>query len=181
MSRDYRWDKIGIMGGELTTHPFLEVMLDVIYQYKKDYPSCHVWCMTNGIIDYAFPEWIEVIRNTDHLHHHAFYVSPLDVNFAMNKRTCHVLHDCGMGYSIHGFTPCCNTNAIIRAFNLIDGVQNLSDVTYESMMKLCGFYCKYCGWYMMDDFDHGPLLEYPVTYMSESWKLAKEKYDKLTL
>lgn len=179
MSWNYPWKLIGIMGGELTTHPQLPEILEIMHKYKVHNPSCEIWCMTNGIIDYKFPSWLTVHRNKDHSHHHAFYVSAPDVNYPMNKSKCHVLTDCGMGYSINGFTPCCNTSSIIRAFNLVDGIQDLANVTYENLMKLCDIYCRHCGWYMMDSFTEGYLLTYPVDYMSKSWVKAYEKYNRL--
>jgi hypothetical protein len=179
ISMNYTWDKIGIMGGELTTHPDLDGVFKILKQYKDIYPHCQVWCMTNGIIEYQFPPWVEVVYNRDHSQHHAFYVSPTDEKFCMDKRACHVLYDCGMGYSIYGFTPCCNNSVAIRALRLVDGIQELKNVTYESLMKLCNIYCKHCGWYMMDDFDTGHLLSYPIDYMSLTWQMACARYNQI--
>ena len=178
MSYSYPWSKVGLMGGEVTTHSNLDEILEIMYQFTQDHPSCHVWTMTNGLIDYDFPPWLEVVKNTNH-DHHAFYVSPKDVNYPMDKRLCHVMTDCGLGYSVYGFTPCCNTSSIIRAFNLVDGIQHIKHLTYENVMRLCNQYCKYCGWYMMDSFTEGHLLTYPVKYMSQSWKEAYRRYNNI--
>mgnify|MGYP001184934229 CR=1 FL=1 len=176
---NYQWERIGIMGGEPTVHPQLPEIINILYEYHVFNPSCQFWTRSNCIIPYEFPDWIEYQKNPDHSHHHAFYVSPQDVGFPMNKRACHVLYDCGLMYSHHGYLPCCNSNVHIRAFNLIDGVQSLKNVNYESMMKLCHIYCRHCGMYMMDNFESGYLLSYPVDYISETWWNALIKYNSI--
>ena len=177
----YQWSRIGIMGGEPTVHPQLNEILNVLYRYKQYNESCHFWTRSNGLITYDFPSWVEFQLNDDHSFHHAFYVSPQDVQYPMDKRACHVLHDCGLMYSVHGYLPCCNSNVHIRAFNLVDGVQSLSNVSCESMMRLCHIYCKHCGWYMMDTFESGELLKYPDDYMSKTWLDAMKRYNEVML
>ena len=177
MSKNYPWVRVGLMGGEITTHPQLWEILNLMKEFKDQHPQCTIWTMTNGVISYAFPPWLEVVVNKDHSHHHAFYVSPTDEGYSMDKRTCHVLTDCGMGYSVYGFTPCCNSHTMIRCLPSVDGIQDLKNVTYENLMKLCNIYCKHCGWYMMDNFTSGKLLEYPTDYMSETWVRAYERYN----
>lgn len=174
---NYNWSRIGIMGGEPTIHPNLDQIIDELYRYHEFNPTCHFWTRSNGIVKYNFPSWVEYQLNEDHSYHHAFYISPIDVGYPMDKRTCHVLYDCGLMYSVNGYMPCCNSNVHVRALNLFDGVQSLKNVSYESMMRLCKMYCKHCGWYMMDDFDHGELLNYPSTSMSPTWADAKTRYD----
>jgi hypothetical protein len=177
---NYQWERIGIMGGEPTLHPQLSEIINILYDYHQFNPSCHFWTRSNCIIPFDFPSWIEYQKNIDHSYHHAFYVSPQDVNYPMDKRTCHVLYDCGLMYSYHGYLPCCNSNVHIRAFNLIDGIQSLKNVNIESIIQLCEMYCKHCGWYMMDDFESGHLMEYPDTYMSETWRKAMDRYKLVT-
>lgn len=173
---NYNWTRIGIMGGEPTVHPQLHEILNILHEYHIFNPTCHFWTRSNCIIPFDCPGWVEFQENKDHSYHHAFYVSPIDVGYPMDKRTCHVLYDCGLMYSVNGYLPCCNSNVHIRALRLVDGVQSLRNVTYESMMQLCKLYCKHCGWYMMDDFCNGHLLTYPDTYMSETWVDAKKRY-----
>lgn len=165
---NYKWDKIGIMGGECTLHPDLTEIINELYIYKKFNESCNIWTMTNGIIEYNFPDWINVVINKDHSFHHAFYVSPTDVNYNMNKNLCHIMIDCGLLYSVYGYLPCPCSNVLHRTFNL-NSINSLKDVTYENMISLCNSYCKHCGWYMMDSFTSGKLLEYPIDHMSETW------------
>ena len=172
----YEWTHIAVMGGEPTTHPDIIEIFEILWSYKDIYPSCDIWTMTNGCIPYVYPSWVRAVYNRDHSYHHAYYVSPEDVRYPRTKRTCHVLSDCGLLLSNHGYLPCCNANVHHRVFGLSDGISSLAEVTYDRMMDLCEDYCRHCGWYMMDTFRHGDLMKYSCTTMSPTWEEAFDRY-----
>lgn len=180
IENDYKWISIAIMGGEPTLHPNIDDIFEILSVYKAYNEICNIWSMTNCTTDYDYPKWVNVNRNKDHSYHHAFNVSPIDVEYPMNKRLCHVLVDCGLLYSIYGYLPCCDCAIHKRVFNYESNVWSVKDLSYDVMNNLMNDFCKHCGWYLVDSFEcRGDILNYPKDYMSPTWEAKYKEWNNL--
>jgi len=183
----WQWESIMLIGGEPTLHPQLPEIIVRIKKYKDYNNLCRVGLMTNGTdaaekILPSIPPWITIFNNhqsklqKDQGHDVPFNTAPVDVG-EWNERgltKCNKPVICGMGLTRDGYFACQNAGSIHRVFNLGGGIQNLKDVTFQTLDRLIPVSCKYCGFYLMAKGCH---KKYDIHVMTESWKKAFKKYN----
>lgn len=193
---NWKWDTIGILGGEPTLHPELLDILDVLYEYKKKYNDCTIELITNGygskvkqVID-KIPDWV-TIRNSQKKSSDSFFVSvnvaPIDLRkFQKNDFSmgCVITSYNGIGLNRYGYYPCGASAALDRVFGLDLGLKSLADVNDKSMNLLKSKLCKYCGYFKYKLYDlSNPKLFTKEEKYSITWeeKLENYKVEKPTL
>jgi hypothetical protein len=180
LARNKKWKKIGLLGGEPTEHRYLSTVLIMLREYYIIFPDTNIWIMTNGINKQLIGEmqqihpWLNIIINTDHSYHHAFYVSPTDEGLLGSNTRCEALH-CGVGLGPYGFTPCVLGTTMHRIFGY-ETIKSLKELTYTRCMSMFPEYCQHCGWYLVDSDcrEEGRIWSYERGYMSENWKKIYE-------
>jgi len=178
-----QWEKIVLVGGEPTLHPYFFEVLKEIKKYKDWNPGCRIRLDTNGYgkkvneILKQIPSWIE-IRNSKKTSnkqpHQSYNLAPID--FKKHKKAnfsngCIVTEKCGVGLTPRGFYPCGPGGTVDRVFGFNLGIKNLNKVTKKRLRKQMKTLCKYCGHFKGPDL---PKKE----KISTSWKKAYNDYKK---
>jgi hypothetical protein len=180
IARDYRWDRVRLLGGEPTLHPdFLEIVEDLRAYRKEHAPRLKIEVITNGfgarvnaIID-TIPADIIVVntRKTSNNQpvHQTFNRAPCD--FTEHERSdfsngCFVTEFSGTGLTPTGYYHCAVAGGIDRVFGLNIGRESLPD-TEDEMRKEMEALCRYCG-HFTAQMQAVPQSE----RMSVSWKNA---------
>lgn len=180
---NYQWKKIGIMGGEPTTHPYIQDVFRILFKYKLYNPFCDIWLMTNGLHRIDTPSWLRVMYNLDHSHHHAYYISPSDMGIfdRFDVKPCETMKHCGMGYTIYGYMPCVIGGTQCRIHGHSYGILHLKDISLELLTSMCPVLCKHCGWYLVDknDFTKGLIYNYKCGEMSSTWGTRYKVYNNI--
>ena len=149
----YPWDTIAVLGGEPTLHPEVERIVDLLSNYvKTSRPECELSLVTNAtgrdvqgtiskiagkidIVRRPKQTWTEWFNNVD--------IAPIDVTG--NVSSCHIVRDCGVGFSSRGFFPCGPAAAIARVLNMESQIKRVLDIARDLLEKTMPFFCQYCG------------------------------------
>ena len=181
---DWRWKRIGILGGEPTLHPQFFRVLDVIGDYKKKYPRCRVELTTNGCgaqveeVLAEIPAWVEVWNSakTSNVNDFVSYnVAPDDLEEYQCRdfsQGCWITNICGLGLSRYGFYPCGAGASLDRVFGFDIGVKSLRDVNVSKMQGMLPLLCRLCG-HFKENYGTDLVTDEEI---SRSWKRAYKNY-----
>lgn len=186
ITENWKWVRIGLLGGEPTLHPQLFDILEILKRYKDFNPSCSISLVTNGYgktieaILSRLPEWLKV-RNTSKnssLHEFSGYnIAPIDLEEyrqADFSRGCFQTEICGIGMTKYGYYPCSPGADIDRVFGFNIGIKNLSSLNDRELRKQLKVLCAYCGHYR-DNFGERKITNEIIT---RSWENAYRNYKK---
>ena len=159
------WQRMRLLGGEPTLNPELYEIAKELYNYKNNFSKdLQIVLITNGIAPASrelaaklktdFDIIIEdsskqPLRQLDFI---AFNQAPLDdqkYKKANYSNGCHVLNDCGLGFTPYGFYPCAIAGGIDRVLGLgiaRKEVPNTDDEMTDQLDKLCAW----CGHFKMN-------------------------------
>lgn len=183
----YPWQAWFLVGGEPTTHPDLDAIIDRIGEYRaKENPEMSLTLATHGFGEYtkkrltelrtAFP-FLDVLNSNKTGTKHPDFVAPciamtdIDPEWSANHRYegCSVSGHCGLSLNYKGFYPCAVAGAIDRIFGLNQAIKKLDDVSDAAMVEKYQVFCRYCGYYR-------PIRENSRTLISPTWHRGLESY-----
>jgi hypothetical protein len=182
----WRWERIGLTGGEPTLHPDLPGVVRLLERYKRDHPSCEIAVVTNGhgrAVREALsdlPAWVAVkssAKTGEALPFEPFNVAPIDHPDARQMRFrlgCSFTEVCGLGLSRYGYYPCGPAAAVDRAFGWDLGIKSLAGVCEKRLRAQMSILCGLCG-HFLGNFG-APRTSRQET--SGSWQAALRQYDE---
>lgn len=179
------WERIRLLGGEPTLHPYFLDVITILRDYKEKFsPDTKIQVATNGHGPYVrsmlskLPGSIDII-NTEKTDSppvfYSFNAAPIDqrrYSFADFTNACWIAKVCGMGLTPRGYYPCAIAGGIDRVFGFNRGKAELPDAS-DDMLPDFNIFCRYCGHFkrLVE-----PEIDKPV--LSETWKSAYETYKK---
>lgn len=179
-SRQIKWKRIRLLGGEPTCHPQLGEIADLVLRYRDEFsPETLVGIATNGHgvrtnrILGTLPPGLSVKNSSKEsgiqAHHTTFNIAPIDVtDYAGSdfSNGCPVTQVCGLGVSPYGYYPCAVAGAIDRTFGFDLGRKTLP-ADDDDMREELRRFCSLCGLFKVDA---GRTVEGPA--MSPTWVQA---------
>jgi hypothetical protein len=183
----YPWREFFLVGGEPTTHPDVDAIIERIAQYRDmSNPSLNLTLATHGNGEHtqrrlnelsaAFP-FLRLLNShkTGPIHHEficpCIATSDLDPEWSANHHYegCNVSGHCGISFNYRGFYPCAVAGAIDRIFGLNQAIVSLADVSEAAMTEKYQVFCRLCGYYR-------PIRENSRTLFSPAWQAALDRY-----
>lgn len=180
-----KWRQIWIEGGEPTLHPDIDLILDILIDYKRMYsPLLKIQLNSNGFGD-------ETIRKLERIGKRikiysseknspdvkdfcAFNVAPCDfetfkdTDFSMG---CYLPSFHGLCLNMNGYYHCTCAGGIDRVLGLDIGFKKLpgrEDRWWERQMSA---FCRYCGHFSVNNRYHLTNAPPDVDYLiSDSWR-----------
>ncbi len=159
------WQRMRLPGGEPTLNPELYEIVKELYDYKQNFSkNLQIVLVTNGIaatskelaikLEHDFKIIIEdsskqPLRQLDFI---AFNQAPLDdKKYKETDYTngCHVLKDCGLGFTPYGFYPCAIAGGIDRVLGNDIARKEVPDKNDEMLDQLNSL-CAWCGHFKMN-------------------------------
>ena len=184
---EYPWRDWFLVGGEPTTHPNLDAIINRIADYRAAHnPDLRLTLATHGHgertsrrlseLASAFP-WLHVLNSRKTSPVQPDFIAPciapvdIDQEWAASHRYegCSVSSHCGIAMNFAGFYPCAVARAIDRVFGLDQAVTSLADVTEAAMIEKYQTFCRLCGYYR-------PIHAGNETLLSPTWRAALERY-----
>lgn len=174
LDRDWKWERITLLGGEPTMHPQLDEVIDALARYHERQPATAFRMLSNGYGERvnetlrSLPPWIEPVVT-----HKSPRVPPLfsPVNLAPCDGPDSAAHDfstgcsitelSGLGLSRYGYYACGPGASIDRVFGFDLGIKSLADVTAERVRSQLRRLCALCGHYTHFDM---PSLEAKIAH-----------------
>jgi hypothetical protein len=181
------WQRMRLLGGEPTLNPELYEIVKELNNYKKGFSkNLQIILVTNGIAQASRELAVKLkadfniiiedsskqpLRQLDFI---AFNQAPLDD--AKFKETnysngCHVLKDCGLGFTPYGFYPCAIAGGIDRVLGLDIARKEVPDKNDKMVDQLLDL-CSWCGHFKMN---YGSAKNQGA---SVSWQEKYEEYKK---
>ena len=183
----YPWREFFLVGGEPTTHPELDAIIERIAEYRvANNPSLRLTLATHGHgertqrrlaeLTVAFP-FLQVLNShktgpvqPDFV---APCIAPIDLDPAWvashHFEGCSVSGHCGISMNFAGFYACAVAGAIDRIFGLDGAIGNLADVSDAAMIEKYQVFCRLCGYYR-------PIKEPGCTILSAAWRMSLDRY-----
>lgn len=157
LSQNKLWNRIRVLGGEPTLHPYFNEIVQHLLEYKKVFPDCKIEVVSNGYsrrtsqILAQLPEQIcvENSAKTSAIQptFGPFNVAPQDQRrnfFTDYSNGCEIMQVCGIGLTPQGYYPCAVAGGIDRVLGTTTGrVEIPSD--NDSMCDLSNAACRLCG------------------------------------
>lgn len=175
-----KWKRIDLIGGEPTTHPNLETIIEMTRIYKDFSPSTKVRLSTNGLgskvkeVLKTLPKWVKV-RNSEksgtNNRFEAYNVAPIDLNPKVSVRACSIPWRCGIGLTRHGFFLCGAGASLAEVYGFDIGIMDLKDLNTDSIRTHMNSLCKYCG---HSNVKTKSIIKKQTT--SDSWNKAINNY-----
>ena len=189
---DWKWEYIGLIGGEPTLHPDFIKILEIVKQYKNFYPKCNVDIVTNGFSDRTksflieAPNWVTVKNSQKKSSINSFSsynIAPIDLKKCKDgnfESGCWITQTCGLGLSRYGYYACGPGASVDRVFGFNVGIKKLSKITNVKLKNQMKLLCQYCGHYKDPSILDSNRKKYFVKkeQMSPSWDEAYKKYKK---
>lgn len=192
ISKDVKWDKIGVLGGEPMLHAELPEILEILLEYKETFSSETIIQITtsghgrdveNAIL--SVPEGV-VVNNTGKKQAYQekfepFNVAPVDqLKFCLSdyKNGCSTTTDCGLGLNKFGYYPCGPGGSIDRVMGFDIGLKHLPishDKIFPQMNKLCRYCGHFCSRHFIPKEERKTIVGSP---MSPSWVKAYSAFEK---
>ncbi len=158
LALNWEWERIRLLGGEPTLHPHLEEIVGHLMRYRRRYPKVFLQLLSNGRGRLAkVRDWL-VDRGVDpHVEGKTKGETPEWFN---NQRLCPAddpsvgvlppcgifgVHGCGIGLTRYGYFLDGAGASAARVAGYDVGVQNLCDVTWDSMIEQSKVLCRICG------------------------------------
>lgn len=169
------WQRIDILGGEPTLHPDLLTIIELVKPITK-----RVRLTTNGTSDKVkavlatVPDWVWIRNSADEKaepNFTAFNSAPVDAGITEAK-SCSVPWRCGIALTPGGYFLCGAGGAVSRVFGLRLGIQELANVSVDSLRQQRAKLCRLCG--------HSRSTAHQTTKqeISPSWEKAIKEYNK---
>jgi hypothetical protein len=187
VAKKITWKRMRLLGGEPTLNPDLVAIVKEIFNYKKEYsPDMQIILVTNGVLDKSRELALELNRDYEviiedsskqpfrQLEFIAFNQAPLDdpkykdVDYTNG---CHILKDCGLGFTPYGFYPCAIAGGIDRILGK-DIARKSVPETDDEMLDQLETLCAWCGHFRMN---YGSAKDQGA---SPSWISTYEEYRK---
>lgn len=158
--------KIWVLGGEPSSYPNLNKVVEILDEYRKEVNGCivrfwtHGWGRGVGRVLESLPSWVEItnskkIPGVDPPGFNKFLLAPMDYNDLYRgdyRSGCKWIKPgkSGLGVTRHGIYVCAVSGAIDRIVGLDVGLRSLQDVSHRSFEKQCEVLCGYCGHLLVD-------------------------------
>lgn len=149
---NYKWESIGLLGGEPTLYPALQDAIALLQRYVAQNPSCNLFLVSNGY-GKAVTRTLDKIsasvkierrlKTNDEDWFNNIDLAPVDIG--EDYRSCSITQDCGLGLTRRGFFPCGPGAAVARVLDIKIGADSLSEITESNMIEGLKETCKYCG------------------------------------
>ncbi len=190
---DWKWENIGLIGGEPTLHPRLFDILEIFKKYRDVNPDCQIGVMTNGYgrkvneVISRLPDWVYIDNSykTSKINlHYTINVASIDLeeykdaDFTVG---CGLPKRCGIGLNRYGYYACCPGANCDRVFGFDIGLKSLSDVNDEAFKKQRNILCRYCGYFKYKNLDKEAVAVGEIVYetrMSKTWEKVYGEYKK---
>lgn len=198
ISKNKRWRKIRILGGEPTLHPqFLEIIQE-LRSYRKFEPSCAIEVVSNGYgkavkaVLKKIPTDVSIENSEKNGNVQPafgpFNLAPVDdpaFRSANYTNGCSIMEECGMGLTPSGYYQCAIAGGIDRLIGKRLGRAALPDDN-DDMLDLSRDLCRLCGHFrdghMIPSQLRPPLLDEPISQtwvkIYEDWKQHKRQARK---
>lgn len=190
-NKSHKWKRIRILGGEPYLHPEIDLILELLSDYKLENKDTIVEVVTNGygqevnkaILKTPINVEIKNTKKTSQFNtkFEPFNVAPKDLeSSSLNTYTeaCWITEECGFGFNCYGFYQCAVAGSIDRVLGLDIGLKQLPSQEEQLVMqkeKLCA----YCGHFLNQKFippDNRTSVDgEPQTV---SWKRAYSEYKR---
>lgn len=183
----YPWQEWFLVGGEPTTHPDLDAIIERIAAYRATAnPILKLTVATHGFGEYTkrrleelatrFP-FLQFLNSKKSGPVHTDFIAPciaacdLDPAWARSHvyQGCSVSGHCGVSMNYQGFYPCAVAGAIDRIFGLNQAIPELADVSEVTTTEKYQVFCRLCGYYR-------PIRENSQTLLSATWRSALDRY-----
>jgi len=185
IKNEKRWQRMRLLGGEPTMNQDIIAIVQAIYEYKQNFsPAMQIILVTNGIskesreiaekLKTNFQVTIEDSskqpqRQLDFV---AFNQAPKDDKKFKNSdysNGCHILRDCGLGFTPYGFYPCAIAGGIDRVLGQDIARKSLPQDD-DQMLDQLNNLCAWCGHFKTN---YGSAVD--ASY-SDSWRCAYEDF-----
>lgn len=189
--KNINWKRIRVLGGEPYLHPKIDLILDILSDYKSENKDLIVEIVTNGYGSCVndgikkTPSNI-TINNTRKVSQYnkkfeSFNIAPIDIgNYSATdyKRACWITEECGIGLNTYGYYQCGVAGSIDRVFGFDIGLKELPNNELQ-LMPLKKKLCTFCGHFLNQKYtlpeQRTPVIGEPKT---ESWEIAYLTYKK---
>jgi hypothetical protein len=189
IAKDFKWDRIRVLGGEPTLHTQFFAILNELLRFKRFRPSCVIEIVTNGHgskvqgILQQLPKDVRIANSnkTGSLQPQfvPFNLAPIDdlsFRFSDFRNGCSIIRDCGIGLTPMGYYPCAIAGGIARVEGIYRGRCHIPDAD-DDMRDLLDHFCRLCGRFKRD---YVPVKLRPRIVdnpMSPSWKEIYSKWN----
>lgn len=164
IAREYQWDRIRVLGGEPTLHPFFLEIIQSLIQYTEWNTNCRIEVVTNGYgseVKSALRKlpktiWIENSRKSEQVQTDfaPFNYAPCDdpqYSRVVYENGCAIMKECGMGLTPMGYYPCAIAGGIDRIAGWGLGYSGIPD-SNDDMLELLKKFCPLCGRFQAGHF-----------------------------
>ena len=186
----YEWERLKILGGELTLHPFYPDVINILDEYRKFNNDCEFVLSTNGVgtevedMIEKTPPWITHINSVEQTFDKKFErfelcrMAPIDLSNVRDykgfSKGCWIVQDCGLSIFVDGlYYPCSPSHVVNRMFELEVGEYSLRDILTCNIRDKLEKLCRYCGHFLEPSLKFGAM-----SIQSKSWDEALQKYLK---
>ncbi len=182
ISKNIKWQKIKILGGEPTLHTRFFTILRLLLWYKKNYNhDLHLIVATNGFGNYVknvlakLPKGVDVENTFKSSRRPIFFpfnLAPVDSVLYNNvdySNGCKIISEDGIGLTPYGYYPCAVAGGIDRIFNFRIGRKKLPSLN-DLMTDQLRILCRYCGHFK---------VSFPTRRekISDTWKIGYMLYN----
>jgi hypothetical protein len=198
-----QWKRIGISGGEPTTHPDIIEIVGELLEYRNRHlpKTSFVQVSTNGYREsedvvreilskfrqdvLPSSDSTKLVRDNSKRNkvvlHSPVNMAPIDGEGWESwdfRNGCWVPKSFGMGLSRNGYYCCGTSSAIDRVFGHDVGIKTLRDVNMKAFLKQRSVFCKLCGRFndLSIDAEHYSSLWVIEEKVSMVWQRAFEYY-----